>query len=59
MEITRNVILDLLPLYSANEVSADSRALIEILGNRPGTRQCGKAVGHDGKAGRYPHPAFP
>jgi len=29
MEITRNVILDLLPLYSANEVSADTRALIE------------------------------
>ena len=29
MEITRNVILDLLPLYAANEVSADTRALIE------------------------------
>jgi len=29
MEITRNVILDLMPLYSANEVSADTRALIE------------------------------
>ena len=29
MEITRNVILDLLPLYSANEVSADTRALVE------------------------------
>jgi len=29
MEITRNVILDLLPLYQANEVSADTRALIE------------------------------
>ena len=29
MEITRNVILDLLPLYVANEVSADTRALIE------------------------------
>ena len=29
MEITRNVILHLLPLYSANEVSADTRALIE------------------------------
>ncbi|NOR21475.1 MAG: hypothetical protein GQ476_02075 [Candidatus Aminicenantes bacterium] len=29
MEITRNIILDLLPLYVANEVSADSRALIE------------------------------
>jgi len=29
MEITRNVILDLLPLYSADEVSADTRTLIE------------------------------
>jgi len=29
MEITRNVILDLLPLYLADEVSADTRALIE------------------------------
>jgi len=29
MNITRNVILDLLPLYLANEVSADTRALVE------------------------------
>ena len=29
MKITRNLILDLLPLYSANEVSADTRALVE------------------------------
>jgi hypothetical protein len=29
MKITRQVILDLLPLYLANEVSADTRALIE------------------------------
>jgi hypothetical protein len=29
MEITRNVILDLLPLYLANEVSEDTRALVE------------------------------
>ncbi|TES90573.1 MAG: hypothetical protein E3J88_03895 [Anaerolineales bacterium] len=29
MEITKNVILDLLPLYLADEVSADTRALIE------------------------------
>ncbi len=29
MEITRNVILDLLPLYLANEVSADTRSLVE------------------------------
>ena len=29
MEVTRNVILDLLPLYMAGEVSADSRQLVE------------------------------
>jgi anti-sigma factor RsiW len=29
MEITRDVILDLLPLYFADEVSADTRALVE------------------------------
>ena len=29
MEITRNVILDLLPLYWADEVSADTRTLVE------------------------------
>ena len=29
MEITRNVILDLLPIYLANEVSEDTRRLIE------------------------------
>ncbi|MFC1724406.1 hypothetical protein ACFL4T_02175 [candidate division KSB1 bacterium] len=29
MEITRNVILDLLPLYLADEVSADTRGLID------------------------------
>jgi hypothetical protein len=29
MEITRNVILDLLPLYLADEISPDTRALVE------------------------------
>ncbi len=29
MEITRNVILDLLPMYLVNEVSPETRALIE------------------------------
>jgi len=29
MDITRNVILDLLPQYIADEVSADTRALVE------------------------------
>ena len=29
MEITRNVILDLLPLYMDDEVSVDTRALVE------------------------------
>jgi hypothetical protein len=29
MKITRNVILDLLPMYAANEASADTTALVE------------------------------
>ena len=29
MEVTKDVILDLLPLYSADEASADTRALVE------------------------------
>jgi len=29
MEITRNIILDLLPLYLAGEVSSDTQALVE------------------------------
>lgn len=29
MEVTRNVILDLLPLYLANETSVDTAALVE------------------------------
>ena len=29
MEVTRNVVLDLLPLYVDGEVSADTRALVE------------------------------
>ena len=29
MEITRDIILDLLPLYLADEVSADTRSLVE------------------------------
>ena len=29
MKITRNVIIDLLPLYMADEVSADTRALVD------------------------------
>jgi len=29
MEITRNVILDLLPLYLADEASADTKALVD------------------------------
>ncbi len=29
MEITRDVVLDLLPLYMAKEASADTRALVE------------------------------
>lgn len=43
MEITRNVILDLMPLYLANEVSADTRALVEkYLETDPGLERIAK-----------------
>ncbi len=43
MKITRNVILDLLPLYLAGEVSADTRALVrEYLETDPELAEIGK-----------------
>ena len=40
MEISRNVILDLLPLYAANEVSNDTRILVEkYLESHPDLRE--------------------
>ncbi len=43
MKITRNVILDLLPLYLAGEVSADTRTLVrEYLETDPELAEIGK-----------------
>jgi len=43
VKITRNVILDLLPLYLAGEVSADTRTLVrEYLETDPELAQIGK-----------------
>jgi hypothetical protein len=43
MDITRNVILDLLPLYLADEVSEDTRALIDkYLETDPGLAEIAK-----------------
>jgi hypothetical protein len=37
MEVTRNVVLDLLPLYRSGEASADTRAIVEDYLNRDPT----------------------
>ncbi len=43
MEITRNVILDLLPLYLANEASEDTKALVaKFLETDPGLADMAK-----------------
>ena len=57
MEITRNVILDLLPLYVANEVSADTRALIEsYLKTDPDLERAAKQLAAMEKPGDVPVP---
>ena len=57
MEITRNVILDLLPLYSADEVSADTRALVEkYLKTDPELANIAKRLGAMEKPGNIPVP---
>ena len=57
MEITRNVILDLLPLYSADEVSADTRALIEkYLETDPDLANVAKRLAAMEKPGDIPVP---
>ncbi len=60
MEITRNVILDILPLYLAGEVSPDTpRPGREILRNRPGTRRVGtQAKISHGIAWKYPNSPY-
>ena len=55
MKITRNVILDLLPLYQANEVSTDTRALVEeYLETDPELANVAKQLAAVEKAGDVP-----
>ena len=57
MKITRNVILDMLPLYVANEVSADTRALIdEYLEKDPELANVAKQLAAMEKPGDVPVP---
>jgi len=57
MKITRNVILDLLPLYVANEVSADTCALVErYLETDPELANVAKQLAAMEKPGEIPVP---
>ena len=57
MEVTRNVILDLLPLYVANEVSMDTRALVaKYLELDPELAQAAKKLATTAKLGEIPVP---
>jgi len=57
MKITRNVILDLLPLYQANEVSTDTHALIEkYLETDPELANVAKQLAAVERAGDVPVP---
>jgi len=57
MKITRNVILDLLPIYVANEASADTRALMEsYLASDPETADLAREFAKMETAGDVPVP---
>ena len=57
MEITRNVVLDLLPLYLAGEVSADTKAIVEeYLENDPALANAAKKLTPLEKPGDAPAP---
>ena len=57
MRVTRDVILDLLPLYLGNEVSADTRALVdEYLETDPELAQIAERLGSKGLPGEIPIP---
>ena len=57
MKITRNVILDMLPLYVANEVSADTRVLIdEYLEKDPELANVARQLAAMEKTGDVPVP---
>lgn len=57
MKITRNVILDLLPLYLADEVSTDTRTLVEeYLETDPDLANAAKKLAPIEKPGSTPAP---
>lgn len=57
MEITRDVILDLLPLYQAGEASEDTRALVEkYLETDPELADAAKQTASAGLPGDIPVP---
>ena len=57
MKITRNVILDLLPIYVANEASADTRALVEsYIASDPEAADLAKELARMETAGDVPVP---
>lgn len=57
MKITRNVILDLLPIYVAGEASADTRALMEsYLASDPEAAELAKEFAQMQKAEDLPVP---
>jgi hypothetical protein len=57
MEITRDVILDLLPLYVANEVSEDTKKLIEeYMETDPEVQKIALQTAMDELAGNIPNP---
>ena len=57
MEITRHVILDLLPLYQAGEASEDTRAIVEeYLQAHPELAAAAKQAVSDGLPGDIPVP---
>jgi anti-sigma factor RsiW len=57
MNVSRNVILDLLPLYVANEASADTRSLVEAyLAKDPAAGDIAKELVRMEAAGDVPAP---
>lgn len=57
MEITKDVILDLLPLYVANEVSEDTKKLVEeYMETDPEMRKIALQTAMDELAGKVPSP---
>jgi hypothetical protein len=55
MTITRDIVIDLLPLYAAGEASADTRRLVEaFVSQDPSTARLLRALQHDQPEGGTP-----